>query len=309
MTRFGKREEQQKFWDVSPGRAIPIRLRHSSAVKYACFSPSGELVATVCTNGTATIWRAGDGALQAQPAVPDDEIRSIAFSPDSLLVALGSAAGRVGLWDIGANRLLWAKPVHTSGITRLLFSPSGRYLFSGVGYYLSPMLGKDWEVKVLEPQTGRLLGEMTNSQYGSVMSLAVSPDSRRLAIAHRSYRAEIWDLEEMRRLGEPLQANQGWVWHACFSHNGRWLATSSGGNATQLWDASVPANKPLQAYPHGSGVQFAAFSSDDRLLLTCAYDHTARVWDRESGKPVTDPLPQAGQFGKNGAFSPRTARC
>src|SRR5258708_33564927 len=89
---FGTGPSQEKFWDVRPGRAIPMTLWHPSAVERACYSPSGELVATVCGDGTARIWRAEDGAVQAQPIIPGDTVENLAFAPDSSLVALGGTS-------------------------------------------------------------------------------------------------------------------------------------------------------------------------------------------------------------------------
>jgi WD40 repeat protein len=282
-----------------------MTLWHPAAVQHACYSPSGELIATVCSDGTARIWRAEEGAVQAQPIIPGDTVENLAFAPDSSLVALGGTGGKVCLWSLHDSRPLWSSNQHSDRVSQLIFSADGKKLATGAGVKIPSGAGdKDGNVNILETRSGRLLGRITNA-CGAVTSLAFAPDARRLAIGYRCNRVEIWDVEKMQRLGEPLTLNNGWVWHVCFSHDGKWLATSSGGNATQLWDALAPVNQPLKAYTHGNGVNLACFNSDDKLVLTCSGDRTARVWERESGKPITEPLPyEALGFPFMGAFSP-----
>jgi WD40 repeat protein/tRNA A-37 threonylcarbamoyl transferase component Bud32 len=292
--------EMEVFWDVRPGRAIPVTLWHPAGVRNASYSPDGNLIFTLCNDGTVRLWQPETGALLQQPRLTDGKAQSVTFSPDSRFLVLGGLKGTLGLWDIAAQRMLYENPICEFGITKLLVSPDNKQIVCAGGSRLAPSQQENTVVKLVDSKTGSLLKEI-KGDHGSVMSLAFSRDSRKLAIAYRLYTVDVWDVEKMTQLGESLQANHGWVWDACFSHDGKWLATSSGGNATQIWDATMPTNKPVEFYPHGNGVRMARFSSDDKLLLTCANDHTARVWNRETSRPIAEPMPftsfnQSGEF-------------
>ena len=284
----GELKPQERFWDVRPGRAIPIALWHPGPVRRALYDSTGSWVGTLCGDGTVRVWRAEDGSLISEPALPGELVETMAFSPDATCVALGGTSGAVGVWDLRSNRLSWSKKLHSEAASQLVFSPHGEKLISGGGVRIDPSGGVG-TVNIADARNGLVLAQITN-KFGTVLSLALAQDGRRLAVAYRRYRAEIWDLESMQRLGESLTWDNGWVWHTVFSHDGRWL-TSSGGDASQLWEAAAPVNQPLVVFPHGHHVVFTCFSADDNLLLTCSSDHTARVWERASGKPVTEPLP------------------
>ena len=277
---FAQGEVEDRFWDVRPGGAIPITLWHASPITRAIFSPDGKLVATVQSNGIARVWDKWNGRMLAEMDLPSASITKLTFSPDSTLIALGGAR-KLGLRDVQKNQLKWTQTPHSGEFTAIFDRDGGRIISGGDD--------ADQRVVITEAQSGRIIGEITN-RFGAVMSLAIAPDNRHLAIGYRSYRVEIWDLDTMTRIGEPLTKDNGWIWHVVFSHNGEWLSSSSGGNAAQFWKVRQPVNQPLAAFRHGHGVNASIFSDDDRLLLTCASDRTARVWNCVTGTPVSEPL-------------------
>ncbi|KAI9770372.1 MAG: hypothetical protein M1839_003214 [Geoglossum umbratile] len=71
----------------------------------------------------------------------------------------------------------------------------------------------------------------------SVLSVAFSPDSTRLASASGDYTVKIWDASS----GECLQTLKGhsdWVQSVAFSPDSTWLASASSDYTVKIWDAS-----------------------------------------------------------------------
>ncbi|PWU15131.1 MAG: hypothetical protein C5B50_15900 [Verrucomicrobia bacterium] len=299
----GTNKLRSRFWDVRPGRAVPLTLSLSGLVEFASYDTAGRQVVAVGKDGAVFVFSAEDGSRISNPAIAGHRINSAVFSHDASLLALGTGDGVVGVWDLSRQNLLWSQPAHSSAVSALVFSPDGKILLSGEGEKYSWDETALCSVNIFDARSGGVVAKFTNS-VGAVECLAVSPDSRSFAVAYKRYRAEIRSLPTAEILGEPLTRNQGWVWETRFSYDGAWLVTSAGGgaDAAQLWDARSPKNQPLQRYPHGHGVVSSCFTSDDKLLLTCSSDGTARVWERATKRPVAELLHAAGLRG--GCFSP-----
>ena len=84
--------------EPATGREILPRLQHSSAVKHASFSATGDRLATATRDQRLWVWRMSDGSRALAPIQHDDRISDAGFSPDGLLV--WSRSNRVlRLWE------------------------------------------------------------------------------------------------------------------------------------------------------------------------------------------------------------------
>ena len=116
----------------------------------------------------------------------------------------------------------------------------------------------------------------------SVMSVAFSHDSARLASASDDRTVKIWDASS----GECLQTLKGHsasVTSVAFSHDSARLASASDDRTVKIWDAS--SGECLQTLEgHSGGVNSVAFSHDSAQLASASYDSTVKIWDASSGK-------------------------
>ncbi len=116
----------------------------------------------------------------------------------------------------------------------------------------------------------------------ALMSIAFSPDSRRLATASRDSSAILWDVETGRPVTR-FTHHTNWLYFASFSPDGRRVATASFDCSVRVWEAAT-GNELLPPLWHGDGVRSAEFSPDGNQLVTAGLDFLVRVWDTRSGK-------------------------
>ena len=95
------------------------------------------------------------------------------------------------------------------------------------------------------------------------------------------------------------------------------LVTASDDNTARIWiwdgETSKPVGEPLR---HEGAVNSVSFSADSTRIVTASDDKTARIWDANTGRPVSEPMPQGtgycGQLQRRRCpVSPRrrTKRC
>jgi parallel beta-helix repeat protein len=164
---------------------------------------------------------------------------------------------------------------HTDWVTSVAFSPDGRLLASGSGYY-------DKTIKLWDVASGSLVRTLEGHASG-VYSVAFSPDGRLLASG--SYKEiKLWDVATGREV-RTLTGHSESVWSVAFSPDGRLLASGSYDKTIKLWD--VTSGSLVRTLTgHTGSVYSVAFSPDGRLLASGSYDKTIKLWEVASGREV-----------------------
>jgi len=145
---------------------------------------------------------------------------------------------------------------------------------------------------------------------GDVMAVAISPDSKRVAITVGST-VRVRDTASGKTL-VTLKGHTASVTSVAFSPDGRRIVTGSSDTTARVWN--VRGGKALLTLKgHTDHINSVAYSSDGRRILTGAGsvgddepDVTARVWDAETGAQLL--VIPGNKYSVRAAFSPDDAR-
>jgi WD40 repeat protein len=215
-------------------------------------------------------------------------VSGVALSSDNRLLITGSFDGTARLWDLSAKDPVTApiilhhddkKPEATNAIYQVYLSPDNRWLVTKGDEAIL------WDLTSKDPNANSIM-------LGKIDSIAISPDSRWLAIASTDGPTHLWNLTA-KNISAKTITIESKTNHIAISPDSRWLAVCD--KDVRLLDlTSINAGvKPFLLRGHSETIDVAVFSPDKNWLVTGSYDDTARIWDLN--KPDSDPVVLRGQ--------------
>lgn len=163
-----------KLWDVRSGEELKTLEEHNGPVFSIAFTPDGTRLASASGDGTVKVWSPQTGARLDTLSGAVGALYSVAVDPSGRELAAAGEDRTIRIWV--RNEEGWTLDrsalAHGGTITRLLYSQDGRHLVSTA----TDRLVRVFETKTLERVSQR------EPEPEWVMSMALSPDSRRLAL-------------------------------------------------------------------------------------------------------------------------------
>jgi WD40 repeat protein/tRNA A-37 threonylcarbamoyl transferase component Bud32 len=247
-----------RVWDVATGRRLLQAAGLPDTVHSLSFSADGQLLAGAgpANNSTIRVWDAESGDEWSVMAGKVSGT-SVSFSPVNRHLAV-TRVGEVDIWDVDSGQRKHFKKIYASGWNSLVaFSPDGGQLAVA-----RPGAIQTWDLKT--DRDGSSIGTAEE-----VLSLAYSPDGRRLAYRERGGSVTIRDAQTV---GYMLS------WHVSpysspglmFSPDGqRLVAGGIGTSQSMIWDATTN-HEGLVAWLSSYGKQSIAFSPDGEHLAVAS---------------------------------------
>ncbi|MBM4072136.1 MAG: hypothetical protein FJ271_24900 [Planctomycetes bacterium] len=279
------RDHTVRLWNVDAARESLVLKGHTGAVSSVAFSPGDARLASAGSDGTIRLWDLEKGHESLVLKGHARKIIKVAFTPDGKRLASASYDSTLRLSDVENKQPPNIFTGHTRELTDMALSPDGKLLASASSHDGTVRL---W--KVDKPKESKIL-------QAAAMSVAFSPDSRRLVIAGSALPDQ----------GKPIALPEGTVrllnverpdeetvlgQHvlvasaASFSPDGKRLATASPADGVvRLWDLSRPG-KSVALKGHDQVVQACAFSPNGRVLASASWDKTIRLWDVAKGEEL-----------------------
>lgn len=126
-----------------------------------------------------------------------------------------------------------------------------------------------------------LRAAMFSTTFGSVRSVALSPDGRLLAAGASNGEVHLWRLRDRSHL---LTLDGGcWIEAVGFSPTSQALLSAGIDGVIRWWDVDTGALQ-RQLLGHSGGIRSLAFSPDGMTLASGSEDATIRLWDVASGQ-------------------------
>ncbi|MEM6451873.1 MAG: NB-ARC domain-containing protein [Cyanobacteria bacterium P01_D01_bin.105] len=123
-----------------------------------------------------------------------------------------------------------------------------------------------------------------NQPFGSIRTMAFSPDSKVLATGDTNSEIWLWQTAFSPTSGDikshisTFQGHQNWVCSVAFSPDGKRLVSGSADRSIKVWD--VQTGECLQTLTgHQNWVMSVAFSPDGKRLVSGSADRTVKLWD------------------------------
>src|SRR5215217_5637449 len=279
---------------LRPLRSLPI------GGDAAALSPDGRTMVAGGRDGTVRFLDLATGSSRTTLGRHDGGVVRAAFSPDGRTAVTAGEDNRMIVWSV--RRAAVRETLQSSAqITGLAISPDGRTLYAGA------LDGKVviWDLAG-DRRLGRVFGvgpdESRDPLFDLLVSHAVSPDGRLLAVGHRDGTVTLTDARTLRPLHEFRGVPRGPARGLAFMPGGRLLAVGGDDGYLALVD---PRHGAVVERLHGHGknspVLAPTFSADGRLMLTVALFNTIQLWRLEAGRPTGPPRRYTATLGMDTA--------
>jgi WD40 repeat protein len=227
-----------RIWELETGQRLAILAGHTAPVTAVAWDAGDRWIATGGRDGAIRIWEPGSGTGLRELSGHTGSLRALQFSPGGDLLASASEDGTVRLWRTSDWIGCLVYRGHNQPVFCLAFNPAdGAMVASG---------GADRQVRIWDVGTGQEVVSPLAEHYQPVLSLAFSPDGRRLAtVANspdlwnnvgRESLVRLWDVES-GHLVLRLPTHENAVYAIGISPDGRRLATGGGDHLARVREA------------------------------------------------------------------------
>lgn len=268
-------ENTFSVWDIETGERVAHLTGHSAIVIALLFSPCGEFLTSVDSDGGLQKWESDKlTAHEPQPIITSmpeaTRLVQYAYSADSVLLAAMASGTTLTVWDVERIRKV-ATLTYKEIVQRFRFSQTGSQLVIG---------GTDtiqiWNIGDPEPQSPAIRDH--DSVCGAV---AFSPDGNKLAAGYWLGKIHLRDVKALKLQTtfkcEGLRAIRAIDFSPC----GNKLAATSYDQIVRVWDFGKPDAPPVELTGHQAVLYALAFSPKGNLLVSADANGVLGVWDVE----------------------------
>ncbi|WP_182870548.1 serine/threonine-protein kinase [Stieleria mannarensis] len=273
----GRNRDSVELWDIRTKETTPFSFANLVDVRGVALTNDGKSIAAASGIGTIVWDVKGDDEPIKLPT--QNAAIAVAFSPDNKWLATAGENG-VELWNLADRSSIRLEGQFPSTIFRSLTireSPDGRiFLAAGGGNMLFRSRNQKgevilWDISDLD-NGGRVIKLVNEPFDRTVYSVAISPDSKSLAIGLLEPEVRVVDIESgtMRS----THRSSWWVTCVAYTPDGRRLVTASQGGQITFWDSETLSN--YGSFHPGEHVRRIGFTLNG--LVSASSEGWVRFW-------------------------------
>jgi WD40 repeat protein/tRNA A-37 threonylcarbamoyl transferase component Bud32 len=220
-----------RVFDLETSRTLFTQEGPSCAASGVAFTPDGGLLAVVFAapqGSEVRMMEAESGKIVWSRKVDAVQLSQPALAADGRLLVVAGQDGAIRLWNTGSGTDARPPLNHPGGALDVACSSAG----------VLASAGNDWKIRLWEIATGRALAVL-EGHVGPVISVAFSPDGRRLASSGLDMTVKVWDVATARDL-LTLRDHANLAYNLAWSPDGRRLASASQDGTTKVWETDAP---------------------------------------------------------------------
>ncbi|MGN6869153.1 MAG: nSTAND1 domain-containing NTPase [Solirubrobacteraceae bacterium] len=293
-----------------------------SILSGGAFLPSGSLIATAGSDGTARIWDVNSQSPVVSFSGHTGPINQLAVNAAGSRIITASADGTAKIWATQPIEQRLSLPGGTDLVT-VAYSPADPQLVATSNHVGTVTL---WNLRAPARPLAVLPEPANSNGYDSA---EFSGDGQRIVASGGNQQARIWTVSDTRHSPVVLDLNRhpgctnpnsvtaAGINGAEFSPNNQLVVTGDEDGTACIWNAAtgVPVRKLTEptgasggvtgvAGVGGSGIRWAAFSPNSQKLVTASDDGTARVWNVSTGATLQVLVEPSGEAISTAWFSP-----
>lgn len=289
----GSADGTLRLWNTASGAAVRA-VNHGAAVTGFAVDATGKTLATCGADKNVKLWNAADGAAIATLAGHVGAPLEVAFNADGARLASISDEA-LWMWDVAAGRRLESFAL-----------PEGKQ--HGVGFHQAQLVAAaaDGSLRIVAPH----LEQLIDAHAEGVLSLAFTPDGKRVVTSGADKTVKLWDLAEGKQLAV-FAGPTDVVSSVAVTLDGKQLLAGGADAVLRAW----PLPTAAQTAPVAVGAQWELaapirclhLSQVGSRVAVGGEDHVVRVWDWAIGRelqrftghtmPVTSvALSRGGEF-------------
>lgn len=258
------------------------RLKASGEVAAAILSSRGDRIAAAVGEDQIVVWSLPDGKLLQELRFGKRTRSALFASADKLVVTL--IDGSIEVRDLATGAVVQRMEAGTSQVAAAV-SPDGRLLATC----------RTEQIRLWDMASGKLLRTFGHD-FGSVGSVAFSPDGAVLASAGYDANVHLWDVSTGRQTASVSEQLLS-AFSVAFTGDGKQLVIGGASGAIEIVDvrtASIARRLRAEKY----AVSGLALSPDGRSIGASYFDidgmtrpAPVAVWDLASGRTVQRVMP------------------
>lgn len=275
------------------GEVLKAFEGHSEKVQDVAWSIDGRL-ASCSDDGTVRLWDPGtfksDLLIERETDRPHFRWSCIKFSPD------GSQLAASTFQTVDAPVVIWNMNNLDQGKRLPVAGGMEAFNWSHDGTRLAGVVFPGNAVEVWEPESGKLVGRLTN-HFAQIRSTSWSPDDRRLASRTLDGRVYLCDAEQ-EELRPIFVGHRNGVRQLAWSPDGHCFATGEFGGTVRIWDVRSEQELGVFDGHESSAIRFLDWHPQQDRLVSCDDSGDALVWswDGTQSRQIRRLEPHSSDF-------------